>query len=155
MKKLYLVLLFSFFTFSFLNSQDKGSGFGIMLGEPSGISLKQWLSQESAIDIGIAYSFVQTSSFQVQLDYVIHNYNLLSVARGKLPFYYGIGGRIKLKGNSSSDDANIGLRVPFGLDYQFANDPVDIFFEIVPVVDFTPVTKLTFNGSVGVRYFFN
>ena len=99
MKKLYLVLLFSIFTFSFVNSQDKGSGFGIMLGEPSGISLKQWLSQESAIDIGIAYSFVQTSSFQVQLDYVIHNYNLLTVKQGKLPFYYGIGGRIKLKGN--------------------------------------------------------
>jgi hypothetical protein len=155
MKKLYFVSLFLILTFNVLYSQDKGSGLGIMLGEPSGITLKQWLTEPSAIDVGIAYSFVQTSSFQVQLDYVLHNYNLVTVARGKLPFYYGVGGRIKLKSSDKADDVRVGVRVPFGLDYQFPNDPVDIFLEIVPVVDFTPVTKLTFNGDLGVRYFFN
>ena len=154
MKKLYFVILLILFS-SLLYSQDKGSGIGIMLGEPSGISLKQWFSSETAVDVGIAYSLVQTSSMLIQLDYVIHNYNLISVSKGKLSLYYGIGGRMKFKDDDNSGGSTIGLRIPVGLDYQFSSDPVDVFVEIVPVIDFAHVTKLNFSGSLGLRYFFN
>jgi hypothetical protein len=38
-------------TFS-LSSQQKGFGIGIIVGEPTGLSLKGWLSSTSAIDDG-------------------------------------------------------------------------------------------------------
>jgi hypothetical protein len=67
-----------------------------------------------------------------------------------MPFYYGIGGRIK-----TSDDARIGVRVPLGLAYLFQNVPVDIFLEVVPILDLTPKTDFRINAALGARYFFN
>lgn len=155
MKKLYLLFIFILISVSVLKSQDKGSGIGIIIGEPTGISFKQWMSSTSAIDVGIAYSLVQSNAMHVHLDYVLHNYNLISVSSGKLPFYYGIGGRIKFKSEDKADEMRVGVRIPLGLSYHFPNDPVDIFIEVVPVVDFSPVTKMTFGGGLGARYFFN
>jgi hypothetical protein len=74
------------------------------------------------------------------------------VDKGRLPFYYGIGGRIKFAENNNDDF--IGVRVPFGLAYIFATAPVDIFFELVPILDLAPDTDFDFNAALGARYFF-
>jgi len=36
----------------------------------------------------------------------------------------------------------------------FADTPLDIFVEVVPVLDLVPDTDLDFNGAVGIRYIF-
>jgi hypothetical protein len=64
--------------------------------------------------------------------------------------YFGIGGRIIFQSN----DTNLGIRVPVGLDYLFSSAPVDIFLEVVPILDLTPSTDLDFGGGIGVRYWF-
>jgi len=78
--------------------------------------------------------------------------SLIQVDKGRLPFYYGIGGRMKFSENNN--DNFIGVRVPFGLAYIFETAPVDIFFELVPVLDLAPDTDFDFNAALGVRYFF-
>jgi hypothetical protein len=75
---------------------------------------------------------------------------LIPVPEGKLPFYVGVGGRVVF-----SDDATIGVRVPLGLDYMFSNAPVDIFVELVPILNLAPSTDFDFNGGIGARYWFN
>jgi hypothetical protein len=80
---------------NFANAQDRGFGLGIIVGEPTGVSLKGWLSKTTAIDAALAWSFAGGDFFQIHGDYLSHNFSLLKVEKGKLPFYYGIGGRIK------------------------------------------------------------
>ena len=131
-------------------AQDRGFGLGIILGEPTGVSGKLWTSSENAFDFGTAWSFQGDGHLLLQADYVWHIFRLIPVSSGKLPFYVGVGGRVVF-----SDDPTIGVRVPLGLDYMFADAPVDIFVELVPILDLAPSTDFDFNGGIGVRYWFN
>ena len=143
---IYLLVSISGFTFS----QDKKIGAGIILGEPTGFSFKYWLTQSTALDAGLAWSFVDENAFQIQADYLIHNFSLIKVSSGKLPFYFGIGGRLKF-----ANDVSLGVRVPLGLAYIFSDEPIDIFLEIVPILDLVPKTDFTIGAAIGGRYFFN
>ena len=64
------------------------------------------------------------------------------------PLYYGLGGRAKF-----ADDFELGLRIPLGIDYTFDNNHFDLFFEIAPIMNIVPSTKLKINGGIGIRYF--
>lgn len=130
-------------------SQNNGFGAGIILGEPTGISAKYWTGNTTAFDGAVAWSFVNEGAFHIHLDYILHNFDLITVPEGRLPFYYGIGGRIK-----ASKDARIGARVPLGLAYLFNDAPVDIFIEVVPLLDLAPKTAFRINAAIGARYYF-
>ena len=149
-KSIFIIIGF-LVLFSSLNySQDKEIGAGIIVGEPTGLSFKYWLTEKTALDAGLAWSFVDENAFQIQADYLIHNFNLIKVSKGKLPFYFGIGGRLKF-----STDVILGVRVPLGLAYLFSDEPIDIFLEIVPILDLLPKTDFTISAAIGGRYFFN
>ena len=135
-------------------SQDKGFGMGIIIGEPTGLSLKGWISPASAIDAGLAWSFVNEGSLHIHVDYLYHMFNVIDVSSGKMPLFVGVGGRIKIKDKKHNPDNRFGIRIPFGFAYMFSGAPVDIFLEIAPVLDLTPATDLSVNGGIGFRYFF-
>ena len=130
-------------------AQDSGFGLGIIIGEPTGISLKQWTNSRTAIDGAIAWSFEKESALHLHGDLLYHNYDPGKVSRGKLLWYYGIGGRVKFE-----DDSKIGVRVPLGLDYLFGTAPLDFFLELVPILDLAPSTDFSLNAAIGFRYFF-
>ena len=54
-----------------------------------------------------------------------------------------------------SIDVTLGVRVPLGLAYIFSDEPIDIFLEIVPILDLLPQTDFTISAAIGGRYFFN
>jgi len=130
-------------------SQYKGFGFGIILGEPTGISAKHWIDRNTAVDGAIAWAFVDGGAFHIHGDYLLHNFSLISVEKGKLPFYYGIGARIK-----TLDAVTLGVRVPLGLSYIFSDVPVDLFVELAPLLDLIPKTNFRINAAVGGRFYF-
>jgi len=132
-----------------ISAQDHGFGMGVVFGEPTGISAKLWTSRDNAFDFAAAWSFQGDGNLLLQADYVWHFFNTFSVSPGKLPIYVGIGGRVIL-----ADDPNVGVRVPVGLDYLFADAPIDIFLEIVPILDLAPKTDFDLGGGIGVRYWF-
>lgn len=84
-----------------------------MFGSPTGLCAKLWLSESSALDAGAAWSLYHESYFQVHLDYIHHSY-LINMSKGKLPLYYGIGGRVGF-----GPDLRVGLRIPLGMEYFF------------------------------------
>jgi len=131
-------------------AQEKNFGLGIIAGEPTGLSGKLWTEKRTALDAAVAWSFGKGSKLYLHGDYLFYNFNLFNVESGQLPLYYGIGGKLKLGG-----DNTVGIRIPVGLNYIFANAPLDVFFEIVPVLDLIPGTEFDLNGGVGIRYFFN
>jgi hypothetical protein len=132
------------------SAQDQGFGIGMILGEPTGVSMKNWLTHKTAFDLAVAWSFSgRDDALHIHGDYLIHDFSLIPVDKGQFPLYFGIGGRIKF-----SDDVNVAVRIPVGLDYLFADAPVDIFIEVAPMLELTPDTDFDMNGGVGVRYFF-
>jgi len=153
MKKIPVVavFLFLFANPGVLHAQDGGTGLGIMLGEPAGISFKTWISGRSAIDAGLAWSF-HDKAYHFHADYLWHNFMIfrLEQGNGKLPLYMGVGGRFKI----SKKDFYTGVRVPIGMAYIFPRDRLDIFLEAVPVLDLIPGTGFDFNAAAGMRYFF-
>jgi hypothetical protein len=151
-KKLILAVIFIFCFSGLAKSQKSGFGLGVMFGEPSGFSFKGWLSERSAIDGGLGWSFVHEGSVQIHADYLYHFYNVFETPN--LPLYLGVGGRIKMKNTERNTDTRLGVRIPFGMSYQFTEAPVDIFLEIVPILDLNPSTSGSINGAIGVRYYF-
>ncbi len=150
MKKGVLILALAIlFLSGIARSQEKDFGLGIILGEPTGISAKKWLDDKSALDGAVAWSLVTPSSFHLHADYLYHNFNIFNVKKGKLPLYFGIGFRIRI-----GDEDRVGIRIPVGICYLFEQSPLDIFFELGPVLDLTPATRLRLTSSVGIRYFF-
>jgi len=126
-----------------------GWGIGVIIGEPTGISLKIWNSRTTAIDAAAAWSFKDEGKLHLHMDYLFHNFKLFKARHGKLPLYFGIGGRIKFE-----DEIRVGVRLPVGICYILKDTPIDIFFEIVPLLDLVPETDFNFNASIGLRYFF-
>lgn len=125
---------------------DENFGIGVMIGEPTGISVKSWNNARSAFDIGAAWSLTETESLHMHADLLIHSW---FADTENLAFYYGFGGRVIF-----TDPAHAGVRVPIGLNFVFPEVSFDIFVEAAPILDFTPDTELAGNGAVGIRYYF-
>ncbi len=155
MKK-FLYIFALLLLFCFVNNQvfaqRQGVGLGVIVGEPTGLSLKSWMSASTAFNLAAAWSFEEYGAFQVHLDYVFHHPRLLE---SNLPFYYGLGGRLKLKDSGGNDsDAHLGIRLPLGLAYLFREAPLDFFIEVVPVLDLAPETVVNLNAALGMRFYF-
>lgn len=149
MKKIiFIILFFISITSLFAQNKNKNLGIGVILGEPTGLSLKVWTKKTQAFDAALACSFGYRNSMHIHMDYLFHEFNSIKVEKGSLPFYYGIGARILI-----DDVASLGVRIPVGLTYLFENSPVDIFLELVPVLNLNPVTNFNLNGAVGARFY--
>lgn len=137
--------------FSFLNHaqaqyRSGSTELGVVLGEPTGVSIQVWQSGTRAIDGALAWSFGRDDKIHVHADYLKHDQ--LSVDRGSLTFFYGIGARAIL-----ADDAKFGPRFPIGLHYVIPDSRFSLFFEVAPIFDLVPATDFDVNGGIGVRYF--
>lgn len=148
MKKLILISIVALFSVG-LFAQGSGFGLGAIFGEPTGLSAKMWTGEKTAIDGALAWSFSGFGFLHVHADFLIHNYDLISVSEGKLPLYFGLGAFVNF-----ASDLGLGVRVPLGLAYQFEGAPLDIFAEITPGLSLLPGTDFYFGGGIGVRYFF-
>lgn len=137
-------------------AQGRGFGLGLIVGEPTGLSAKLWQSRQSAFDFAAAWSFSDEAALHLHGDFLRHAFGLIEVEKGKLPVYYGIGLRVKMSDDEDADDVSLGIRIPVGLDYLFAGGtPLDVFLEVVPILDLAPDTDVTLNASLGMRYWFH
>ena len=148
MKKLFLIAIVTLFSLGVF-AQDSGFGLGIVFGEPTGLSAKMWTSQKTAIDAAVAWSFVGTGWLHLQADFLIHNFDLISVSEGSLPVYFGIGAYLGM-----SSDFGLGARIPVGIAYHFEGAPVEIFAEVAPGLALLPAISFYVGGGIGVRYYF-
>jgi len=127
-----------------------GPELGIIIGAPTGLSGKLWIGDRTAIDGAVAWSLSDNDKMHIHGDYLIHDWNLLGVTDGTVPFYYGAGGRIVLGG----DKTRFGVRIPFGIGYYPSSIPIGLFIELVPVLDLVPDTDLDMDAAIGIRYVF-
>lgn len=123
-------------------------GLGAIVGEPTGVTAKLWVSRSSAFDAVVGFSFARQTALHLQLDYLFHIYDVIDPPNGVATIYFGAGARIK-----TEDETRFGLRAPIGVDYVFEDVPMDIFFEFAPILDVAPGSAFSFNVAIGFRFF--
>jgi len=119
---------------------------GIILGEPTGLSGKQWIGEGASLDLAVAWSFVPEGAFYLHVDYQQH-FDDLDIDVGTLLWFAGIGPRIYI-----GNDVGLGLRIPVGLVYDIDDVPLEVFLELAPGLNLFPGTVFNFGGGIGVRY---
>jgi hypothetical protein len=125
-------------------------GIGFLFGVPSDISAKVPLGGVNSLNFLLGYdTFRGGSHVYMHGDYVWHNYDVIPVAKGKLPLYYGPGVKASLSGNSS-----IGIRGVIGIEYQFADVPLSAIFEIGPGINVIPDPRPGISAGLGGRFYF-
>ncbi len=151
MKKLFLLIILTFTLASATVAQntDRNRGLGAILGDPTGISAAYWTSGSNSFSAGAAWHFVNNPSLHIHIDYLFYRFDIIEVNKGSLPLYFGLGGRVRF-----DNEDKFGVRFPLGVAYHFANDPLEIFLEVVPVLDLVPGTGISGNSGIGIRYYF-
>lgn len=151
MKKVLLTSILLLFLINGITiAQSSGFGIGIIAGKPTGLSAKYWTTSSTAFDFGLGYSFEKNSRMYLHADYLFHSKNIFNSAEN-FSLYYGPGARLRLVEYGSS---RLGIRFDVGIVWIPRNAPVDVFFEIAPLMDIIPETTFSLNGGIGVRFFF-
>ena len=150
---------------------NKIFGLGLELGEPTGLTGKYFVSESGAIDFGVGWiyrHYYYGDGLHLYGDYLWHPLSLTSADAFELPFYVGIGLRYWRFDYCDNrvcefEGSAIGVRVPLGIAFDFNNAPLDIFIQVVPVLDFVDGdyydryddrTHLGVDLSLGIRYWF-
>ena len=152
MKLKYLVIfLIVFFAANVYAMERKKFGIGVIIGEPTGITGKIMLDNNSAIDAGVGWETSGDNELHIYGDYLFHMYDVIKVSKGELPIYFGGGARWISRENK---DDKFGIRIPVGLEYVFDGVSLGAFIELVPVLNLTPDTDFDLEAGTGIRYFF-
>ena len=146
-------------------------GLGLELGGPTGLNGKYFLSDSGALDFGVGWiyrHYYYGNGLHIYGDFLYHPVSLASASAFELPLYVGVGLRawdfdycdMRVCGY---DGTAVGIRVPIGISFEFNNTPLDIFVQIVPVIDFLSGDYYDRYGnrahfgadaSIGIRYWF-
>lgn len=192
MKKVVGCILFSLCA---LYSYSQDRAIGIRLGDPMGITFKKYLPNHKAVELGLGTSTIGwhanyyknsfhslnryegydyrshdvRSTIYMQARYLFHYDIPIEGMIGKLEWYWGIGGLMKVAQvnyrywdlesqtnlNDARTDIDIGPEGILGMEYTFEQVPLTIFGDISLMAEILdrPGVLRGFSG-VGVRYNF-
>jgi hypothetical protein len=134
-------------------SSDHGKvGIGVVLGAPTGFSIKYWENQRIAYQGSIGGMF--NGGLMIGADYLVHQ----NVFRNpQVPFYYGAGMFLGDAGFGgpyySHDRVALGIRAAFGVDYVPKEYPFDVAVELGPSLLLTPIAGMGVQLSVAFRFY--
>ncbi len=159
MKFPHLLIVICVFLSGFSHASQDGVGLGIVVGAPTGLTFKKWLSPSSAIDAAAAWSTSNDERYYAHMDYLIHDSSLFKKGQtsGQFEMYYGLGGLVSIRENDKddSDDDTVGaIRVPVGISFQLKTNPIEFFAEIVPILEVSPDSEFGVDAGLGARYYF-
>ena len=149
--KFFAILLIVFLAANVYAMERNKFGIGVIIGEPTGITGKIMLDNNSAIDAGVGWETSGDNELHIYGDYLFHMYDVIKVPKGKLPIYFGGGARWVSR---EKKDNKLGLRIPIGVEYLFEGVSLGAFVELVPVLNLTPDTDFDLEAGTGIRYFF-
>ena len=166
MKRLVLILLITVGTLSAVETHAQRPaddfGFGIILGEPTGITLKFWSNNENAFVLDVGGSYF--GSLSIVGDYLWHfdafNSNIVGLYAGPgAVIGFGEGNEWIYKRRDDDfyhrddDDIGIGARGVFGVNIVPRRTPLEIFAEIGVMVGLIPGFGTGAQAAIGVRFY--
>jgi hypothetical protein len=134
-----------------INAQNKAFGIGLMIGQPTGFTAKNWMNGNNALDFALGFSFARNySGVNMHSDYLWHSYNAIQSSE-KFVLYYGPGLSLRTGKNGNGQ---FGIRGELGLEWMSHSAPIDVFIEIAPVFNFIATTGFNVDAGFGARYYF-
>jgi hypothetical protein len=137
------------------SAADKRVGIGLGVGVATGPNLQLMTSSISHVDVGMGLYY--DDWLRIQADHAWRVVNLSSARSISLPLYLGVGGFVTDRRFGTSEG---GLRMPFGIQADFARAPIQLFGELSPELAVVQVTDdrmaqapepLAITGLMGVR----
>lgn len=129
-------------------------GYGVMLGNPTGLSGKVWFNDQIALDAAFG---IDQGELDTHLTLLFHDNHLLKQLNIQpansslsLPVYIGVGPRILF-----NDNTEVGIRTPIGVSFFPAATDWEMFAEIAPVIRLSPDAGLDGDFAIGARYYFH
>lgn len=142
------------------NNED--FGFGLILGDPTGATLKFWTQRSNAfvIDVGASYF----GSPRIGVDYLWHFdafksdiAYLYAGPGGVIGFGEGRGFYYKDKNDKfyfrDDDELGLGVRGVFGVNVIPRDTPIETFFEIGVLMGLVPDFGTGIDAAIGIRFY--
>lgn len=137
----------------------RGIGVGLMLGEPTGVTLKGALTGNNAWDATVGTSWFGNLTLQAHYLWNINAFNSSNAG-----LYFGVGGVIGIghgkgvyiKNDKHQEDDNataLGAQGVAGFNTIPFRTPVEFFVELDPVVRIAPSAGFNFMAAIGARYY--
>lgn len=141
-------------------------GFGIILGEPLGGTVKIWTAKDQAVAASIGGNSY-FGSLRLGADYLWH----FDVFRSQVVDMYAGPGLVlgfgdgrdywwyRGKGNKiyfyerGTDDVGIAMRVVAGLNVVPKRTPIEIFLELGPLIGVSPGFGVALDVAAGIRFY--
>lgn len=137
---------------------SKGNlGLGLVIGDITGITGKYLYEDNKGIAASVG---LDENHFHLDVDHIWDT--KINLDGDRFDVYYGLGLQLHTHDNHyyenykvrHEDEANLGVRVPLGIQHFFREPPIQVFFEIAPTLVFLGHTGLDINFALGSRYFF-
>lgn len=136
-------------------------GLGVQLGGISGLTGKFYTAgRKNAIDFAVGGGYYGDGpwgdAFAAQVSYHWHLEQLAGGGGVTIPFRIGVGGYIAsgYYNWAGAGDAYLGVRVPFGVDFDLETAPFQFYLEFAPGLLVIPGLYAGVDAAIGARYYF-
>ncbi|MBI5596850.1 MAG: hypothetical protein HY928_12225 [Elusimicrobia bacterium] len=121
-------------------------GVGVVVGDPTGGTLRVFLNAGQSLDFGVGYS----GDAALWGDYTWHDWDLLPRPKsGETELWVSAGLRLE-----TASDTEFGFRTMLGASYWLPGRPVELFASAGPVFQVAPDGGVGADGGVGLRFYF-
>ncbi|HCN05746.1 MAG TPA: hypothetical protein DIS79_09005 [Bacteroidetes bacterium] len=144
--------------------KGKEFGFGIILGDPLGLTAKYWTNNENALVFGLGASYFGAP--RIQVDYLWHfdafQSQVVKMYAGPgLGFGFGREGYGVWYKRGKRDvfyyrdegEFGIGVRAIVGINVIPKRTPLEIFLELGPNIGVAPGFGVALDAAIGVRFY--
>ncbi len=160
---LILVGLFVHINHSFAQGpRGRDFGFGIILGDPTGGTIKNWFNNENALTASIGGSYFGAP--RIGADYLWHfdAFNsaivkmyagpgvVIGIGEGKGYWHKHDEDRFYFRG---SGETGFAIRGIIGVNIIPRRTPIEIFFELGPLIGISPGFGTAFDVGLGIRFY--
>ena len=131
-------------------AQKGDFGMGIILGNPTSVSVKLWTGEVTAIDASLGYRYGSANHLYLNTDFLFHLW-AIEKEEGTIKIYFGAGA-----GLGFISDLSFPIRVPVGAALFLDNIPLELIAELVPTVQVFGEGDIRFKmeGYLGARWYF-
>ena len=133
--------------------ETRDFGLGVIIGDPTGLSGKYFVSPEFAIDGAIGLGWIGGGHLHMHVD-VLWHFEIERWSSARLDLYLGVGPKLAIKGKRHDDELRIGARAPFGMAMMFTEAPFDVFVEVAAGLWLVRKPGFDVDVAIGGRYWF-
>ncbi len=164
MKTKYLLMFLLIFSIELLSQSPRGNqfGFGIILGEPTGVTVKYWFNNENALVGNFGTSYFGRPRLDVEYLWHFDAFNssivkmyaapggVLGFGKGNDYWYEWRNDRFYYR---TGNDIGLGIKGLVGINIIPRRTPIEVFLEVGALVGIAPDFGSQGEAALGIRFY--